>query len=185
MKYAMPQRKFSLDQDLDEEKDLAKKLFHQYATKQSKHTLAPFPLILFCYRKGQGFVGDDLGMSAKFCDEFFPTPTDHGICLTKNMDIKEVIRPKPNYDVLFEPTLQKSNHYVEGKTGTLGSQNIFAFFTGSKITGGRDSVESSEISGRKLLSIVLKRSNSISMSTMNLHMYTQTIISSNQFHPLH
>ena len=76
------------------EKDLATKLFGKTKTRDLEHMIAPFPLILHCYKAKEGFVGDDLGMFAKACNEFFPAPTDKGICLTKNMDMHRVVETK-------------------------------------------------------------------------------------------
>merc|ERR1712016_117503 len=46
-------------------------------------------------------------MFAKACNEFFPTPTDQGICLTKNMDIKDVIKTNKEFENLFDADLQQ------------------------------------------------------------------------------
>ena len=53
-------------------------------------------------------VGDDLGMIAKACNEFFPTPTDQGICLTTNMDTKEIFftPEKASDSSIFDSHLQ-------------------------------------------------------------------------------
>ena len=128
MKYALPQRKLSLTSTLPEI-ELAKRLFGSHAMVNLNHTIAPFSLVLFCYQRSKGFTGDDLGMYAKACNEFFPTPTDQGICLTRNMDIKKIIHPDKNYERLFESSLQSSSEYI--KEGTDGSKNILAVFTGA------------------------------------------------------
>ena len=70
---------------------------------------------------------DDIGMYANVCKAFFPTPTDQGICLTKNMNIRDVIHIDGEYEPLFEPNLQRSGEFV---VGTEESENILAFFTG-------------------------------------------------------
>ena len=97
------------------EKKLAKLLFGD-AEYKLYNNFAPFPLILFCYQRSMGFEGDDIGMYANVCKDFFPTPTDQGICLTKNMDIKDVIHINEEYRPLFEPSLQETGKYV--KVGT-------------------------------------------------------------------
>ena len=79
-------------EQLSTEKELAEKLFGKNRIKGLKHMTTPFPLPFICYNEKEGFVGDDLGMFAKACNEFFPTPTDQGICLTRNMDIKKVMK---------------------------------------------------------------------------------------------
>ena len=90
------------------EKELATKIFGEKRTRDLKHKIAPFPLILFCYREDEGFLGEDFGMFAKACNEFFPTPTDQGICLTTNMDTKEIFftPEKASDSSIFDSHLQ-------------------------------------------------------------------------------
>ena len=129
MKYASPQRKSSLT-GTQSEIEMAKRLFgNNHTMANLNHTIVPFSLILFCYQRSKGFIGDDLGMYAKACNNFFPTPTDQGICLTRNLDINEVIHSDKNYESLFESNLQSSNEYL--KEGTYGSKNILVAFTGA------------------------------------------------------
>ena len=111
------------------EKELAEKLFGKNRIKGLKHMTTPFPLPFICYNEKEGFVGDDLGMFAKACNEFFPTPTDQGICLTKNLDIKEVIKSEKTLDYLFDSHLQDSKK--SAKEGTLATQSTLIFFTGN------------------------------------------------------
>ena len=128
MKFALPQRKISLS-STQPEIALAKRLFGGHTKDNLNHTIAPFSLILFCYQRSKGFVGDDIGIYAKACNKFFPTPTDQGICLTRNMDIKELIHVDKNYDSLFESNQQSSNEHIED--GTYGSNNILVVYTGA------------------------------------------------------
>ena len=127
MKYALPQARINLNTMTKPEKKLAKLLFGN-AEYKLKNNFAPFPFILHCYQRSMGFEGDDIGMYAKVCKDFFPTPTDKGICLTKNMDIKDIIHINEEYKTLFEPDLQSSGKSVN--IGTEESENILAFFTG-------------------------------------------------------
>ena len=128
MKFALPQRKLTLA-STKAEGELAKKLFGKDSTGNLNHEFAPFFLTLFCYQQSKGFEGDDLGMKAKVCNNFFPIPTDQGICLTKNLNIKEIMNINEEYDQLFEPDEQKSDEIIKG--GTYGSTNILVFFTGN------------------------------------------------------
>ena len=111
-----------------EEKDLAERLFGKNYTKDLQYLSAPFPLILFCFNGKKGFVGDDLGMSAKACSDFYPMPTDKGICFTKNINIKEVMKTEPAYDNFLSLNLEKSDEYISG--GTSNSRQSFVIFTG-------------------------------------------------------
>ena len=112
----------------DKEKDLAEKLLGKKNMKDLKYLAAPLPLILFCLNGNRGFKGDDLGMIAKACNDFFPMPTDNGICFSKNTDIKEVMRTESAYDDFLSTYLQKSNEYIIG--GTSENKLSLAFFIG-------------------------------------------------------
>ena len=115
-------------EQLAEEKDLAEKLVGKKSIKDLKYLTTPLPLILFCLNGNENFVGDNLGMFAKACSDFFPMPTDKGICFTKNTDIKEVMNTDSTYDEFLSSYLQKSDEYIIG--GTSESKQSFAFFTG-------------------------------------------------------
>ena len=73
-------------------------------------------LAIFCFQNDIGFSGEDVGISEKLCNDFFPTPTDSGMCLTKNLDIKEILYEKKEYDSLFEPYQQNPSMKIEGGT---------------------------------------------------------------------
>ena len=72
--------------------------------------------MIFCYDRSIGFTGDEVGLTSKFCDDFFPTPTDSGICLTKNLDLKSVLRPNSQYESIFKPNLRKEPKNFKGNT---------------------------------------------------------------------
>ena len=115
-----------------EEKHLAERLIGKKNVKDLKYLAAPLPLILFCLNGNENFVGDDLGMFAKACSDFFPMPTDKGICFTKNTDIKEVISTKTEYDDYLSLHLQNSDEY--NMEGTSENRQSFAFFVGGQKT---------------------------------------------------
>ena len=75
-------------------KDLAEKLFKNSKIQDINHFIAPMSMLVFCHEIEKGFIGDKLkgmqwfGIPAKFCNDFFPTPTDLGLCMTRNLDIK-------------------------------------------------------------------------------------------------
>ena len=78
--------------------------------------IAPSPLVVLCYNNRLGFVGDEIGSTEKLCNDFFPTPSDSGICLTKNLDIREILSTKKEYNNLFESKLQKHAKKIDGGT---------------------------------------------------------------------
>ena len=73
-------------------------------------------MTIFCHNKFEGFSGDDIGISDKVCDEFFPTPTDSGICMTSNLDIKKIAHVRKEYEPIFEQNQQTSNKKIQGGT---------------------------------------------------------------------
>ena len=79
------------------EEKLAGKLFGAEKLKKLGNVMAPMAMILFCHNKEEGFVGDDIGISEKICDDFFPAPTDNGICLTSNMNPNSIAHINDEY----------------------------------------------------------------------------------------
>ena len=71
---------------------------------------SPNPFVVFCRNHiDQDPIGDSLpGFSTKFCNEFFPAPTHTGICITKNLDIKEILHLEEEYNGFFEVEKQSS-----------------------------------------------------------------------------
>ena len=102
------------------EKEMAEKLFGKTNLKPLEHVNSPMAIPYLCHRKDLGFVGEDLGFSEKICNEFFPTPTDQGICLTKNLDIEELMKPNPLFGTIFESEYQQSSGKMDG--GVLWSE---------------------------------------------------------------
>ena len=107
--------------------------------------ITPAPLAVLCYNSRVGFVGDEIGSTGKFCNDFFPTPSDLGICLTKNLDIKEIISIKKEYNNLFEPKSQKHAKKIDGGT-TWGGISLILLPEEKKIF----TVQSPESEGKNL-----------------------------------
>ena len=82
---------------------------------------SPNPFVVFCRNHiDQDPIGDSLpGFSTKFCNDFFPAPTHTGICITKNLDTKEIIYLEEEYDGFFEVEKQSSKL-------TVGKDNYWA-----------------------------------------------------------
>ena len=108
MKHASPPRKIVQNSMTPFEKELLTKLFVDPKTKEDNETITgPLPLAIFCYDRSNGFIGDKVtGISEKLCNRFFPSPTDVGICQTKDSNIDEIMHSPKEYDSLFEPQLQ-------------------------------------------------------------------------------
>ena len=81
---------------------LARKLFGEYALKSNM--FSSNPLIALCRNtRNDDFEGDNIsGFSTKFCQDFYPAPTDVGICISKNLDVKKVIQLEDVYNTFFK-----------------------------------------------------------------------------------
>ena len=129
MRYSMPQRKLSLDPILPFEKNIANKLFGSKNVKELDQRIAPMSMSLFCKRNDIGYHGDNINLSEKVCNDFFPAPTDVGICLTRNMDIKEVLHKEKYFDIQFEAEKQPKNQNMEAMS--FWSTTTLIIFTDS------------------------------------------------------
>ena len=129
MKFAIPQRKIMME-PMSKEIEMAEKLFgKEKVEKDSDTRISPVSPFVFCHRVNQGYTGDDIGMIAKVCNDFFPTISDVGIVYSKNMDMKEIMKVEHPYNLLFETNEQKANGPIEG--GTLWSKTTLVIFTDS------------------------------------------------------
>ena len=121
MRYALPQRKIILEPKLPDEKQLAEELFGSEKVKNLSTLVSPKSLPILCHRKDEGFTGDEIGMSAKLCNGFFPTPTDVGICFSKNLNINKVVWPKVQFNYIFDADEQFQEENIHG--GTLWNES--------------------------------------------------------------
>ena len=125
MKYAMPQRKIISNLFKSGEKDLAQRLFGASNIKQPNKTTSPISIPLFCHNKRVGFHGENIGFTSKVCDDFYPGPTDIGMCLTKNLELNKIVLDDPNYNEFLEFDSDRQVDAIEG--GTLWSESTFIF----------------------------------------------------------
>jgi hypothetical protein len=103
MRLSLPQRKVQIGSFKDVEKTLAAKLFGSENLKGDPFQLAPVPLPIFCkHRKNQEWLGDDIGTVGKMCSDFFVTPTDVGMCLTKNLVLDDIIEPDGAFTKVYD-----------------------------------------------------------------------------------
>lgn len=129
MKLGMPQRKWLTNPVPQSETNLAFQLFGNDSIQtQTKSMKSSVPAIVHCKRRDLGFFGEAASeMSEPTCSNFFPTPTDVGICMTENMNIREIMHDHDKYDVLMESTLQEPNSKMNG--GTLWSEKTYILST--------------------------------------------------------
>ena len=121
-KHGMPQRKVLLEQT-DWEFNMAKKMFGGEHIRNLSDKVAPTTsAITFCHRKDKGYTGDGFSDNVRLCNDFFITPSDIGMVLTKHLDINDVMKINEDYDDVFEPgsDQRKPNTKIEG--GTIWSE---------------------------------------------------------------
>ena len=79
---------------------------------------------IYCHRNDKGFLGDDMGLSQRFCNDFFVSPTDMGMCLTRNLNLNQIMKFNDEYEPLFE-SKEHSNEEIE--RGSKWGQLNFIF----------------------------------------------------------
>ena len=106
----MPQKSVALGSIASKEILFPQKIFGKEHVKQNLSSLiSPNPLPIFCRNeKNEEFLGDKIS-SMNFCDDFFLAPTHVGICMSKNLDVKEVVHLDKDYYSFLESEKQSSN----------------------------------------------------------------------------
>ena len=130
MKYGLPQRKWMSDSISQAEKKLSLKLHGESNVNfDLRPAQTPVPFSVLCERrlggkKEIGFVGENVGWLEPVCNQFFPTPTNQGICMTENFNIQEVLHGYEKYDQLMESSQQsKVVKKIDG--GTIWGRKTF------------------------------------------------------------
>ena len=124
-RYGLPQAGMMFGPVTNDEIQLLGKIFDNTILKANISNLrSPNPLVIFCRNsRDQVPMGDSLpGLSTKFCNDFFPSPTHTGTCITKNLDVEEIIHLEEEYKAFFEAEEQTSNL-------TVGKENYWAIST--------------------------------------------------------
>ena len=108
MKLSQPQRKLTMTPFTEAELSLTEQVFgktkDQYINYGMKSQLiSSMPLLIFCKNKlDQEWLGDDIGMISNFCTDFYPTPTDQGMCMTKNLNFYNLMELSKEFQQTFE-----------------------------------------------------------------------------------
>ena len=130
MRYAFPQRKMVVEHDQAIEMDMAKELFGSKGVKTNMtNGYSPLPFSIFCEdEKDKGFEGDSLpSFTTKFCNQFYPTPTDVGFCMTKNIDMESLIKPLDGYYTFME--VDKQSLDTSTFVGTYNAESTDVLMT--------------------------------------------------------
>ena len=130
MRYTLPLRKINLNPILPTEPKIAEQVFGTSKIRKNlEYLITKTSLVAFCHQKLEGFIGENIGISDNVCADFFPAPTDAGICLTKNLDLKNIMKINKVYDKIFEKGSQ--NSHIKG--GTIWSETTLIVNTGNKL----------------------------------------------------
>ena len=128
-RYAIPNSGLKLPPIPSIESNLAGKLFgNENLRDELDKVLAPAPMMIYCKdQKTQDFMGEMIpGFSAKFCADFHPTPSDVGMCLTKNTNIEELFKYQEDYSNYFGANYRNVRKF--GK-GNRNSESVFILQT--------------------------------------------------------
>ena len=104
----------------------ARKLLGEENLLNNPNDMSPFSMIIFCKsRRDQEFIGLDVeGMTSKYCDEYFPTPTNVGMCMTKNTDMKQLAHFNSDYSDFLETERRSGNDTIEGGNRNAESTTV-------------------------------------------------------------
>ena len=142
MKNSLPQRKL-LAPKTAIEVNLTRKVFPTQENGDDNHQdqiedmnedqtlLASMPFMIFCRNiMDQNWLGDDIGMASKFCSDFYSTPTDQGLCLTKNMNLEDQMRMSKEFTATYE--INKEKIPMKNQVGPYNSEATFVINTNAK-----------------------------------------------------
>ena len=97
---------------------------------EEQKSIASMVLVIFCRDNiNKDWLGDDIGMIARFCSDFYPTPTDQGICQTKNLNFENLISLSEEFTETFEINKQKESSLIHGNR--LNAKATFILETNS------------------------------------------------------
>lgn len=136
MKLSQPERQLVSPPFSEAELSLSRKLFDiksdlSMLDNKKTQNIASMPLIIFCKNKlDQEWLGNDIGLGPNFCSDFYSTPTDQGICLTKNLNFDTLIRFSDAFTQSFETNKQNTSNLIQG--GRLNAKATFIISTNSE-----------------------------------------------------
>ena len=127
MKLSQPQRKILMEPMNDAEWNLTRKVFGSINSEDIQD-FASMPFVIFCKdRVDQRWHGDDIGMTPRFCSDFYPTPTDQGICMTKNLNFEDLLDFSSDFTKSFKGNKEKIPVLVQGDR--LTAKATFVLYT--------------------------------------------------------
>ena len=131
-RHVLPQRKLKVEPDQSIAKHIAKEIFGEGNIKENTtNVFSKMPLAVFCEDgKRNGYKGDDVdGFPMKFCNKFFQTPSDVGFCMTKNLDINNIIRAEYLDEFSDFMAIEKQGQGIQALRGTYSSESTDILMT--------------------------------------------------------
>ena len=111
IKFGLPQRKWISEPVTEVERNWAANLFGEdnVLEKDQVSSKSPTPFAVLCKRGKSGYQGEDVGLSEPSCDDFYPTPSDQGMCMTENLRIHEITDGHEGLELLLEDKSRKQD----------------------------------------------------------------------------
>ena len=79
-----------------------------YTPSENSTTPIAITYILLCNDQSyQKWLGDDIGTIPKYCNDFYSTPIDQGLCQTKNINIHNPIEMSRKFQETLEANYDK------------------------------------------------------------------------------
>ena len=128
-RYSQPQQKILMTSS-ETEHTMSEEIFGNENIKQENaNNLASTPMGLFCKdKKKDDFQGDAIeGFTSKFCNNFSPMINDVGFCMTKNLNVKEIMTYKADHWEFMEANIQEE--VERNDEGNRNSEHMFIIQT--------------------------------------------------------
>ena len=133
MKYSLPQPRVKFDSHPKQEQAMAKRLFGASNVGNLSHQIAPNAMPIFCFNRMDGYIGEDVGMSTKVCNEYRLMPSDKGLSISNNkVSLKRILQFGKPYEAIFDPNVDSSKE-TKIKRGTYWSQQTYVINTAKSI----------------------------------------------------
>ena len=131
-RYTLPQRRIQLAKE--QAIEMAKNIFKIYESTNdinSTDEIASNPFSLFCETgRFQGYTGDQVGeFPMKFCNKFFPTPTDVGFCMTKDVAANNIIKQMDTSEYSDFMEVKEQNLETSSLEGTYSAESTDILMT--------------------------------------------------------
>ncbi len=134
MQLTLPSTSLKMPKFSKHEISLGQKLFGNVEMNSNFHQIASMALPIYCKtRRNQNWQGDDIGLDYNFCSDFHMTPTDVGVCMTKNLQLSSILNFPTKFSDIFRPEPEAEPVKVQG--GTYWGEASFVLDTKVSLQG--------------------------------------------------